>query len=306
MLIICFIYHQYNRYTTIDQLRLNYSQAGYTTKIKLFMAFVTTYNLLPTKLDIILAFLKLMAHSGSRAHSLDSYISVLLSRLFLKSVSCNAKYVTRFKATLTIDNLVNLVAACDRIKHGPVYKAAYLVAFYTFLRILNVLPSTARVVDTTRHILRSDLIFRRPGAHLIINWGKAMESASRHHIVQIPALPSSPICPAAALKSLLSYAPASLNSPLFIIPSPSGSCILMSPMLSATLRWLQLTLKLNPGHYEFHCFRWSGVTWAVNNGVPLQNLKLHGGWSSAATNTYIKATPQASATVPLTFQKLLL
>ena len=34
MLIICFIYHQYNRYTTIDQLELNYLQTNRQTKLQ--------------------------------------------------------------------------------------------------------------------------------------------------------------------------------------------------------------------------------------------------------------------------------
>ena len=94
--------------------------------------------------------------------------------------------------------------------------------------------------------------------------------------------------------------------PLFIIPSPSGSSILTAPMLSATLKRLLTALKLNPAHYGFHFFWRSGVSWAVDNVIPLQNLELHGGWASDAINTYIKATPKASAKIPLTFQKLLL
>ena len=299
------------------------TRQGYTAKLKTFLAFVTYYRLCPTDLDVILAFLELLAQAGSRAHTLASYISALRhyfqlwdwdckslahrkTQLFIKAVSCNAKYIPRFKATLSISNLTKLATACNYIKHGPVYKAAFMLAFFAFLRVSNVAPPSATSFDPTRHILRSDVIFGSPGAHLIIKWSKSMQAASSHCVVQIPALPTSPICPVAALKALLSYAPASPSSPLFIIPSPSGSSILTAPMLSATLKRLLTALKLNPAHYGFHCFRRSGVSWAVDNGIPIQNLKLHGGWASDAINTYIKETPQASAKIPLTFQKLLL
>ena len=295
----------------------------YTAKLKTFLAFVTYYHLCPTDLDVILAFLELLAQAGSRAHTLASYISALRhyfqlwdwdckslahrkTHLFIKAVSCNAKYIPRFKATLSISNLMNLATACDFIRHGPVYKAAFMLAFFAFLRVSNVAPPSAKAFDPIRHILRSDVIFGRPGAHIIIKWGKSMQSASSHRVVQIPALPSLPICPVSALSALLSYAPTPPSIPLFIIPSPSGSSILTAPMLSATLKPLLTALKLNHAHYGFHCFRRSGVSWALDNGIPLQNLKLHGGWASDAINTYIKATPQASAKTPITFQKLLL
>ena len=181
----------------------------YTAKIKIFLAFVLAYNLSPTELDVILAFLELLAQSGSHAHSIVSYISALChyfqlwdwdckplshrkTHLFKKAVSCNAKYIPRFKATLIISNLTALAAACDNIKHGPVYKAAFLLALYVFLRISNVALPSARAFDLTQHILRSDVIWGRLGAHLILKWGKAMQSASSHHVVQIQAFPSSP------------------------------------------------------------------------------------------------------------------
>ena len=187
------------------------TKADNIAKIKHCLAFILTSNLLPTELDTILAFLELLAQSGSRAQTLASYISVLCHffqlrdldckllphrkiQLLLKDVSCNTKCAPRFKATLTIDNLVNLAAACGKIKHGPVYKVAYLLAFYTFLRISNVAPPTARAFHVTCHIVSSDLILGWLGAQLILKCGKAMQSVSSHHVVQLPALPSSPIC----------------------------------------------------------------------------------------------------------------
>ena len=137
-------------------------------------------------------------------------------QLFVKAVSHNAAYFPKVKATLTINDLRNLSNACKKIKHGTVYKAAFLLVFYTFLRISNVVPTSAKTFDPTCHILRSDLIFAYPGVHLILKGGKAMQSAASHHVVQIPSLPSSAICPVAVLKLFLSYT--SPNSPLALHP----------------------------------------------------------------------------------------
>ena len=95
---------------------------GYTAKIKTFLAFLLTYNLSPTDLDVILAFLELLAQSGSRAHTLATYISALRhyfqlwdwdckslshrkTHLFIKAVLCNAKYIPKFKATPSVISL---------------------------------------------------------------------------------------------------------------------------------------------------------------------------------------------------------
>ena len=288
-----------NAYTRINSALRPRTASAYAEKFKLYMAFTSWCRIPMVAVDSILAFLELLAQNGSRSHTLSSYVSVFKHffrlydlditglchrkvHLFVKSVSHNAKYFPRFKANFTIETLTRLVHACDQLTHGKVYKAAYLLAFFAFLRLSNVAPASAAAFDVTRHFIRSDIIFGSPGAHIVLKWAKAMQSAQSHQIVQIPALPNSPICPTAALKDLLHYIPASKTSPLFLIPKPSGLSILTAPMISSTLSSLLRSLHLNPSSYGFHSFRRSGVSWAADHNVPLQNLQAHGGWASSA------------------------
>ena len=144
--------------------------------------------------DSILAFLELLAQNGSRSHTLTSYVSVLKHffrvfdldircivhrkiHLFVKSVSMNSKYFPRFKANFTNETLVRLANACDKVKYGIVYKAAFLLAYFAFLRLSNIAPPTVNAFDVTRHLLRSDVIFGSPGARIVLKWAKAMQSA---------------------------------------------------------------------------------------------------------------------------------
>ena len=53
-------------------------------------------------------------------------------------------------------------------------------------------------------------------------------------------------------------------------------------------------------------FRKAGTTWAFNHGIPLQDIMLHGTWSSRAVWKYINSTPAASSVVSTTFQSHLL
>ena len=135
--------------------------------------------------DTILAFLEFLTQHGTRAHSLSTYVSVLrhffqiyeiethaLSHrkihLFIKSVSINSSYCPKYKATFTIPLLTKLVHACNSIHHGFIYKAIFLLAYFAFLRLSNMAPSSSKMFDATRHFLRSDVIFGPPGAHIIV------------------------------------------------------------------------------------------------------------------------------------------
>ena len=298
-------------------LRPRTSQA-YMDKFSLFLAF-TSYCQIPIQeLDSILAFMEFLVRNGSRAQALNSYVSVLrhyfrlldvpyapLSHrkvhLFIKSVAMNAPYTPKFKANFSVPILLNLVKACDSFPSGFIYKSIFLLAYFAFLRLSNLAPSSSRKFDPTRNFTRGDIIFGPPGAHVIVKWAKSMQSSSKHQVVQIPSLPSSPLCPVSAFKVLLASTPGPSSSPLFVSP-PSFSPI-SAPMVSATLSRILTSLNLDPSHYGFHAFRRSAVSWAADHDVPLQNLKAHGGWSSNAIHAYLKFTPKASSTVATTFQQ---
>ena len=167
-------------YSGINALRPRTAKA-YVEKFKLFITFTTYCRILMDQVDSILAFLELLAQNGSRSHTLASYVSVMKHffklydldtsctmhrkmHLFVKSVSMNSKYFPRFKANFTIETLTRLAQACDQIRYGTVYKVAFLLAYFAFLRLSNIAPVTANAFDVTRHLIRSDVIFGSPGA----------------------------------------------------------------------------------------------------------------------------------------------
>ena len=189
--------------------------------------------------DTILAFFEFLVQNGSRAHTLSSYLSVFSHyfklfdietaqiahrkvHLFIKSVSINSSYVPKFKAIITIPTLLRLVQACDSIAYGQVYKATFLLAFFAFLRLSNIAPVTAKSFDPTRHFLRDDVIFGPPGAHVILKWAKAMQSSSKHHVIQISLIKNSPLCPVTAIKQLLTSCHAPKSPHFSSFPNPQG------------------------------------------------------------------------------------
>ena len=284
-------------------------------KFSLFLAF-TEYCQLPLQeLGSILAFMEFVVRNSSRAQALNSYVSVLrhyfrlldvlyasLSHrkvhLFIKSVAMNSAYVPKFKANFSVPILLKLIRVCDNFPSGFIYKVIFLLAYFAFLHLSNLAPSSSSKFDFTRNFTRGDIIFGPTGAHVIVKWAKAMQSFSKHQVIQIPYLPSlsreSPQIPP------LIYKWFPLLPLVFSLPSLSP---ISSPMVRATLSGVLTLLKLDPSHFGFHAFRRSAVSWAVDHDVPLQNLKAHGGWSSNVIHTYLRVTPKASSTVANTFQQ---
>ena len=106
------------------------------------MAFAVWNQLRWEDIDTILGFLEFVVQSGSKALTLSSYISVLkhffnlyninvtaLSHrkvhLFIKSVSMNAVYTLKYKSTMSIHVLTQLVKLCDDLMFGRAYQKKF-------------------------------------------------------------------------------------------------------------------------------------------------------------------------------------
>ena len=167
------------------------TSAAYLSKFKLYLTFINCYQLQLEDIDTTLVFLEFLAPNGSSSSSLTNYISAIrrffkifdLSDhclnhrkiyLLIKSVSMNSNYKPRYKANFTVHILSNLVRACDTMSQGHVFKAAFLLAYFGFLRLSNIAPSSPASFDPTLHFLRGDIIFGPPGVHVIVKWAKAM------------------------------------------------------------------------------------------------------------------------------------
>ena len=183
----------------------------------------------------------------------------------------NSEYNPRYKANFTIPLLHKLVEACDQMSQGHVYKAVFLLAYFCFLTLSNLAPSSSSTFDLTRHFLRGDVIFGPPGAHVIVKWAKAMQSSTKFQVVQVPLLSSFPLCPVSALKVLLASSTLSSSKPLFILSSPNSQIILTAPMISATLSSLLSNLGLNSSHYGFHAFRRHIRAGHHQQSIPISN-----------------------------------
>ena len=201
--------------------------------------------------------------------------------------------------------LTQIIQVCDSMYMGFVYKAAILLSFFSFLRISNLVPHSTAAFQPLKQLVRGDIFFAAPGAHILLKWSKTLQMNNSVRLLKIPHLGSSVLCPVKALKDLLSLTPRGPNKPLFQIKLKHEWVPLSDTMLRKQFSTILSRLQLQQSNINFHSLRHSGATWAFNAKVPLQNIQSHGTWTSECVWSYITQDHQASDAVALTFQRSL-
>ena len=146
-------------------------------------------------------------------------------------------------------------------------------------------------------MLRQDIIFADPGAHVLLKWTKPLQDLSAHHFVQIPRLENPILCPVTALQHLLDTRPVRPNRPLFVFKSFSHPVVTDTQIRDA-LRFILRHLSLPLEGHGFH-------TLAFHNSVHLQDIKAHELWCNDAVWTYLQNSSVAPSIIPHTFASII-
>ena len=294
---------------------------AYSTQFRLFLAFSAVMEVSQLhSLDLLLAFIECLSFNNLSVSTIKNYVSAIKQQfqkfnlpleqfqsqkivLMYKSLQINRPLKVTIRGVITISILKQIIQQCQSLQFPALYKALFLTAFYSFLRISNFAAETVSQFDVSRNLIRNDVIFSAPGAHIIIRWTKTLQGRDRVQVVQIPEIDSDKqICPVAALRGMFKLYPQSKSSPLFCLPHGEP---LSQGRIREALAHITSNLGFPPGFITFHAFRRSGATLAFNNGVNLQNIQVHGGWRSNAIWHYLNQTHKAAGVVARTFQTIL-
>ena len=277
------------------------TQAAYNRHFRSFLAYtiVMNFNIIcaPVSAMLLLSFLEFLVQNNTSHSGVANCLSAVKAKLSLHGKSAQAftdPRITYFQKALIMDKpfkvkinaiidiplLSKITTLCDTLYMGQVYKAAYLIAFFSFLRISNLVPHKASPHSPLRQLAREDVIFGPPELHIILKWSKTMQAKTVVRIIKLPQLPLSPLCPVNATRKLLKLAPGTANSPLFQIKSKAQWHPLTDSQLRKHLKWIMQKLNMSQAGITFHSFRRSGATFVFNANVPMQNIKSHGTWTS--------------------------
>ena len=151
---------------------------------------------------------------------------------YLRSIAINSTSLPTPRGIFYLTTLAAISRACNILEDPILFRAAFLLAFFAFLKMSNIPPHSRYKFNTTTHILRQDIIFQDPGAHVLIKWTKTLQDRSAHHFVQIPALHNKNLCPVLALQQLLASRSLPPSAPLFAHKSHP-----YHPVIDTTLRY---------------------------------------------------------------------
>ena len=136
-----------------------------------------------------LAFLEFLVFNHHSCANVSNYVSAIKTKLaslgvstvalqdqrvtlFCKELKRNRPFKVTLKPVLSIKNLKDICQICDSMHLGYLYKAVYLLAFFSFLRISNLVPHSIAEFSKLKQLTRGDVIFAPPGAILMIKWSK--------------------------------------------------------------------------------------------------------------------------------------
>ena len=169
--------------------------------------------------------------------------------------------------------------------------AAFLVAFFSFLRTSSLVPYTlSEVHSSASFFLRHrDITFTASGAYLQVFKTKTIQFKQKVLEIPLPVIPNSILCPVTALTTYFSLVPASSASPVFLAPHGSGFMPVLAWHFNLFLKRCvsSMTIGKDLSHFSSRSFRKGGATFAFNCGAPTEFIKAEGDWKSDAYLVYL-------------------
>ena len=169
------------------------------------------------------------------------------------------------------------------------------MAFYSFLRLSNIVPHVFNGFDLSRHLAWGDVIFGDSMAILILIYSKTNQFRNKVHYITILENPHSLLCPVLALKNMVATLPGSANDPLFAICRCGHWLPLTDSIVRKHLKRIIRVLGWENQNFTFHTFRRSGASWAYNHDAPIRAIKYQGTWFSDCIYRYIAADTHFSS-----------
>ena len=210
------------------------TQRTYGRMFQDFIGFLVASGLPLDKVNIyvLLAFLEYLHSNQLTQSNISNYLAGLRAffiiyglptqifrdqriQMFVKSLKINRPLAIKSNPVFSVDMLTHILLQCQEFEFSHIFAALYLLAFYSFLRLSNIVPHSFMGYDPSRHLARGDVIFGDTSAVVILKWSKTNQLRDKINYVTIPKIPQTFLCPILALKNMLKMIPGDKNDPLF-------------------------------------------------------------------------------------------
>ena len=86
------------------------------------------------------------------------------------------QFSVKLKKIIDVELLKTIMATCDSMWMGQIYEALYLIVFFSFLHIYNLVPHKIASFSPLEQLTRGDVFFAPPGLHILVKWSKTMQT----------------------------------------------------------------------------------------------------------------------------------
>lgn len=302
---------------TISQALRPATRRAYLSQFKLYVAFCWYIGVKDLQdLYALLAFMQYLVDADLLSCTIANYMSAVKHHMavlglrtdmftdlrvvkMLQGIKSVTRAAPKMKSVITLDVLRDISKACKVLDNPMLFRAIFLVAFFSFLRISNFAVSSPQAFDPTRHFTVIDFVLTEPC--LMVKWEKNWQIVSQPRVVHLPVLSDKIICPIAALKALLALNQLPSKAPLFAFPN--GTPVTFN-QLRAALSKVVSVIGLPSQYFTFHTFRRSGASLAFNSDIPISLIRSHGGWKSDVVWKYLIPDARSSKTIVSKFQSI--
>ena len=302
------------------------TQSNYMSSITLFLQFCAVYNIpfsSPVSQDLA-AFTEFLLLGNRQTSTIKNYMSAVRAfnawwekdsvlhifashnwSLTRRGLTNTVRPTRITRTAVSIEDLSHLMTACDSHSQGPVLKCAISLAFFLYLRISNLAPKAGETFDHTRHSTGGDITETKDGYVFLLKWSKTRQHSHNTQQIPIPDLGDTPSNPLAAWRQYREAIGffATHKAPLLLHTGPlAGRPVTIQGLRDQFASVLALARLRHKG-YMFHSLRRGGASFSFQAGVPLQDIKEHGTWTSEAVHRYLVTSRPFNSTVVRAFTR---
>jgi len=248
--------------------------------ILLFISFLSVQNFAPSTINSHMAALSFVHSVNGWANPTESFLVRKLKEGCRRS---NHRSDGRLPITPSLlEKLMKVLPlVCKSSYEAQLFKAAFLLAFFGFLRVGEL--AFTKNQDLSRLIALSDIRIVGDLLTLRIRYSKTDQLGNAYYL-SIQGSSEKELCPIAALLSYLDSRPLQ-EGPLFI---HFNRRVITSAQFSHILKEGIKHLGLCPKYFGSHSFRIGAATAAAICGFDEESIKRLGRWKSSAYRLYIR------------------
>jgi len=238
-----------------------------------FLLFCCHFGLvfLPASTLTLQLYVQFLSRSFKSVDSIRNYVSGV--RTMHQILGFSLDKVNQFILNLTFKGVSRKL--CHQVKQA---------LFFLLARKSNLVPTTLQDLKEPKFLLRGDVLIEQHKLLVKMKWTKTIQFGQRVLSSPLVRVKSSPLCPVASFKDMISKIPAGPGSPLFVLKS--GKPVTYNMYLKK-LREILSKCDVDPNSYSTHSFRRGFASFAFRLNVSADKIQLLGDWSSDAYKKYL-------------------